>query len=72
MQIFLRGRNTIVIDVEASDTVLSIKEKIRDREGIPVAYLSLSTGGKMMEDVRLLSEYGIQAESTIEYRIRSG
>ena len=71
MQIFVKGRRTIVFHVEETDTVLSLKEKIHDREGIPVAYLSLTYGGKVLEEAKMLADYGVRAEDTIRFNIRA-
>ena len=70
MQIFVKSSRTYVIDVECSDTVFSIKEKIQDLDAIPVKYLSLVYAGHVLEDARTLADYLIEKEATITYRVR--
>ena len=72
MQIFVKCSRTYVIDVECSDTVFSIKEKIQDLDAIPVKYLSLVYAGHVLEDARTLADYLIEKEATITYRVRLG
>jgi hypothetical protein len=70
MQIFVKNNRTLVLDVEPSDTVLSVKQQIEDRDGIPLKYLSLSYAGSILEDARRLSDYDVTREATIIYRVR--
>ena len=67
MQLFVKtltGR-VVTLDVEASDTVLAIKQKISGVEGVAVESQRLIAEECQMDDERTLADYNLSSESTI-------
>lgn len=72
-QIFVKAPSGkhITLDVEPTDRIEDVKEKIQDKEGIDVKQICLSFAGKELEDGNTLQDYSIQKDSTIHMTLRS-
>ena len=70
MQVFIKitvdtGFKNISLEVETSDTIEAVKEKILEKEGISVTAQTLSFNDVVLEDGRTVADYSIQKDSTI-------
>lgn len=62
----LTGMTSTLLEVDfAQDTVVRIKQRLFDKEGIPVEMCRLAFAGRVLENANTLAHYGIQHTSTL-------
>ena len=55
----------VEVDIEPSDTVARIKERVEEKEGIPPAQQRLIYAGKQMTDDKTASDFGMEGGSVV-------
>ena len=68
MQIFVRtlGGTTRTLSIDSSSSVADVKEVIEANDHIPSAVQVLMFNGKSLDDRRNVSDYSIEADSTLQ------
>ena len=66
MQIFVKTLNGrfVTLEVEGSDLIIRVKQKIQDKEGVATEQ-RLIFAGKELEDEQTLAYYNVRKESTL-------
>lgn len=72
MEIFIMAQNgnKIHLEVKSSDTILSVKERIVDKQDFQVHQQNLLFGGRSLQDSMTLADYNIEDESTLDVFLR--
>ena len=73
MQLFVKTLTgkTITLEVESTDGIEYVKQKITEKEGTPPHQQKLTIGVTELEDGHTLSDYNIQKESTLRLTLRN-
>ena len=58
--------DSVTLDVEPSDSIENVKQKLQDRRDIPPARQTLVYEGTVLQEGRTLSDYNILKESTLQ------
>ena len=73
MQIFVKTLDgkTITLDVEETDSIEIVKDKIQDKEGIPPHLFHIIFAGRQLEDGTTISDNNIEKECTLTIVLRT-
>jgi ubiquitin len=72
IQVFVKTLTGIIItlDMEITDTVAMMKQRIQDKQGVPIDQQRLIYCAKQLQDTRSLSDYNIRHLSSIHLILR--
>lgn len=60
----------ITLEVDQFETILSIKERIQQKEGVPPDQQRLVYAGKHLEDERYVCDYNLKKDPTVHLVLR--
>lgn len=63
--IFVKWSETVTLDVDMSDSIENVKQKVQDKAGIPPVQQRLTFRGTQLEDFRTLADYNVENESVL-------
>ena len=71
-QIFIKTLTgkSLTLEVTDTDTIASIKQKIFEKDGIPIDQQRLVFNGKQLEDGQTIADYNINADANIHLVLR--
>ncbi|KAG8464358.1 hypothetical protein KFE25_003421 [Diacronema lutheri] len=74
LQVKTLAGKTLSIEVEPTESIESIKQKIADQEGVEESTQRLIFGGKQLENGKTLQDYDVGADATVHLvlRLRGG
>ncbi|UZJ55455.1 hypothetical protein CBS101457_004775 [Exobasidium rhododendri] len=55
----------IELDIEPTDKITRIKERVEEKEGIPPSQQRLIFGGKQMHDEKFAKDFGVEGGSVL-------
>ena len=61
---------TVTVVIQPTDTILDVKQKIMEKEGVMVAHQCLICAGKQLENTRSIQDCGIQHQSVLHLVLR--
>ncbi|KAL5705293.1 hypothetical protein ACHQM5_023618 [Ranunculus cassubicifolius] len=65
-------KKNITLDVDMRDTILSVKQRIQNKEGVTVSNLDILHLGEELDDGRTIASYNITEGSTVYALVRQG
>nr|CEL64732.1 TPA: Ubiquitin, related [Neospora caninum Liverpool] len=70
----MSGKTVVLDNVQASDSILDIKRRVEQREGIPVDQQRLVFNGKQLENGKTVQDYNLSENSVLHLvlRLRGG
>ena len=73
MQIFVctPAGKTVNIDVDANDTVKTLKTAIEAAEGTPADQQHLVFAGQLLQDDNTVADYNVEKESTLHLAVKT-
>ncbi len=61
---------TVTVIIQPTDTILDVKQKITEKEGVALAHQCLICAGKQLENSRSIQDCGIQHQSVLHLVLR--
>ena len=61
---------TITLEVEPSDTIMTVKTKIHEKEGIRPQCQQLRFAGNLLNDWNALSYYNVREDATVDLSMK--